>query len=158
MAQSDSGRVALFSIHPTYAEAILDGRKQVEFRRTRLPADVTHMVIYATAPVQRVVGIVEVEETESSSPRRVWAAFGTVGAIARKAFDSYYAGAATAHAIKVRNPRRLIEPVRLAHLDPNLRPPQSFQYLSRELLSATMGELTSSTVSRPSDRTNNSAV
>ena len=38
------------SIHPVYANAILTGDKKVEFRKRRLAADVTHVLVYATAP------------------------------------------------------------------------------------------------------------
>ncbi len=61
MASAAIGRVALFSIHPQYAEAILAGTKSVEFRRTPLADDVTHVVVYATAPTKMVVGIFEVD-------------------------------------------------------------------------------------------------
>jgi predicted transcriptional regulator len=67
MAQ-DLPEVALLSIRPEYAEAILNGTKRVEFRRTRFSRDVSFIVIYATQPVGKVVGWFEVDGIETSTP------------------------------------------------------------------------------------------
>lgn len=134
MASAATGRVALFSIHPHYAEAILSGTKTVEFRRTPIADDVTHVVVYATAPMKMVVGIFEVDEVEALTPASAWRKYSAVGAIDPGAFDAYYSGAAKAHVIKVRRVQRLVSPVPLAQIDPSLRPPQSFQYLDADVI------------------------
>lgn len=136
MAATATGRVALFSIHPKYAEAILAGTKSVEFRRTPLADDVTHVVVYATAPMKMVVGIFEVDGVEALSPSSAWRKFGDVGAIDQASFKTYYAGASTAHVIKVGRAHRIASPLPLAEIDPALRPPQSFQYLSADVVGA----------------------
>jgi len=129
-----TGRVALLSIHPRYADAILAGMKQVEFRRQALPADVTHAVIYATSPTQRIVGMFEISDILKLDPAEAWDHYHRVGGIDRAAFDHYYAGAQTAYVIEVRNPERFTAPFPLRNIDDNLRPPQSYQYLlSRHL-------------------------
>jgi predicted transcriptional regulator len=133
MAGTAAGRIALFSIHPRYAQAILDGSKQVEFRRQGLPEDVTHVVIYATSPVQRVIGMFEVAGTEKVSPVSAWKRYNRVGRIEKTAFERYYTGADYAFVIRVRNPQKFASPFLLADLDENLRPPQSFMYLRIEL-------------------------
>lgn len=134
MARTATGRVALFSIKPEYATAILDGSKEVEFRRTSLAPDVSHIVIYATSPVQRVVGTFEVAGVEKAVPDALWDTYAAVGGIARDAYTGYFAGTDTGYAIKVRHPRLLDTPLRLDELSPALRPPQSYQYLRDEAL------------------------
>lgn len=136
MAIRTTGKVALFSIHPSYADGILDGTKQVEFRRTRLSPEVSHIVIYATAPVMRVVGIVEVEGVEEMPTSNAWRDFGERGGITREALRNYYRGSRKAYVIKVCNPKRLQRPVALTDLREDLRPPQSFQYLCSTILDA----------------------
>lgn len=128
------GRVALFSIHPRYAHAILDGSKQVEFRRQGLPADVTHVVIYATSPVQQVLGMFEVAGVDKMSPGRAWRLYSRVGGIEKTAFERYYTSAANAFVIRVRNPQAFPTPLLLTDIDENLRPPQSFLYLRDDVL------------------------
>lgn len=127
------GRVALFSIHPRYACAILDGSKGVEFRRQGLPDDVTHVVIYATAPVQQVIGIFEVAGVDKMSPSQAWKRYGRTGGIDKTAFERYYTNADHAFVIRVHAPRTFPTPFPLAKLDENLRPPQSYMYLRDDL-------------------------
>lgn len=134
MAGAATGRVALFSIHPRYADAILGGTKTVEFRRQGLPDDVTHIAIYSTAPVQRIVGMFEIDTIDKLSPARAWKKYGCVGGIEQTPFERYYSGAANAYVIRVRNPRRFDDPVTLADLDPTMRPPQSYMYLTATVL------------------------
>lgn len=134
MVGTATGRVALFSIHPQYADAILDGTKQVEFRRQGLPDDVSHVVVYATSPVQRVVGAFEIEAVEQLSPEDAWNQYGQVGGIDKHSYDSYYAGAVSAYVIRVQNPEPFEVPFTLSDLDQGMRPPQSYMYLRDQLL------------------------
>lgn len=129
MAGAASGRVALLSIHPRYADEILAGRKRVEFRRRPLPRDVTQVVIYATAPVARVVGAFQVEAIDSTTPSEAWQQYHQVGGIEQEAFDAYYDGTDTAHVIRIREVEPAKTPFALSEVDESLRPPQSFTYL-----------------------------
>ncbi|MDO7868166.1 ASCH domain-containing protein [Nocardioides jiangxiensis] len=138
MVVDQVGRVALFSIHPRYADAILSGTKKVEFRRQGLPADVTHVVIYATAPVQRVVGAFAIEGIDRVAPTAAWSRYSDVGGIEEDPFFDYYDGAEAAFVIRVRDVTRFDAPVALADIEDGLRPPQSYMYLTDERLSRTL--------------------
>ncbi len=129
MAGTTAGRVALLSIRPQYANEILAGRKRVEFRRRPLPDDVTQVVIYATAPVGRVVGAFQVEAIDSTTPSKAWQHYHQVGGIGQEAFDAYYDGTDTAHVIRIRDVQAVESPFALSDVDEALRPPQSFTYL-----------------------------
>ena len=130
MAQAAAtGRVALMSIHPRYAWAILEGRKTVEFRKRRLADDVTHVVIYSTLPDRAVVGYFAVEGQVTSTPASLWGQFHDRGVIDESDFFTYYAGRDRATGIRVGAVTRLRTPLSLA-LDLGVpHPPQSFQYL-----------------------------
>lgn len=129
MATSTPRRVALFSIKPQYAAAILAGTKKVEFRRTALAEDVSHVVVYATSPVRQVVGTFEVGGVEKAAPSALWRTYGSVGGIKREDYESYFVGTEHAYAIKVHRPHAWSRPLCLHDLDPGLRAPQSYQYL-----------------------------
>ena len=45
MGASATGRHVVMSVHPRFAEAIMDGRKKVEFRKRRLADDVMTALI-----------------------------------------------------------------------------------------------------------------
>ncbi len=91
-------------------------------------------MIYSTAPVQRIVGMFEIDTIDKTSPTRAWKKYGRVGGIEQTPFERYYTGAAHAYVIRVRHPRRFDAPVTLADLDPTMRPPQSYMYLTVPVL------------------------
>lgn len=130
MGAPGAGRVAVMSIRPQYAEAILDGTKLVEFRKRRLAPDVTTVLIYATMPVGRVVGAFEVAGYDIASPSSVWERHKGHAGISRAGYRDYYRGARSAVGILVKDPRRLARPLTLAELDEALPVPQSFVYLT----------------------------
>lgn len=138
MGGKPSGRVALFSIHPAYAEAILAGEKTVEFRRRGLPDDVWAVVIYATKPVAQVVGWFEIAEVVTAPPKTLWSQLGHAGAVKKDFFDRYFHAAGNGYGIRVRRSFRLRDRLPLSALAVGLRPPQSFQYLAPRTAQAVM--------------------
>lgn len=126
--------VALLSIKPTYAEAILAGRKKVEFRKTKFQRAVTHVVIYATAPIKRVIGWFTAGDFHESSPAQLWRRFSAVGGISRVPFQTYFEGRETGVAIGVHKPRRLKASLPLNRIT-SKPPPQSYVYLPAAVLS-----------------------
>lgn len=129
MGQARPQRVALISIHPRHAEAILDGRKLVELRRAPFAPDTTHALLYATAPVQAVVGWFEVAGIETDSMTSLWDRFGRLSAVSRREHRAYFSGAKQASAIRIATAQRYPEPLPLTRFPNVRRPPQSFQYL-----------------------------
>ena len=127
------------AIHPAFADAILDGRKRVEFRKRALAPDVHTVLVYATAPVQRIVGEFGVDGTTIDTPTGLWNTTGDAGCIDRGAYDAYYGGSTRAAGIHVSRPRRYSSPLALAELSPPQAIPQSFAYLATCTLEAARG-------------------
>jgi predicted transcriptional regulator len=134
MASSAASRVALMSIHPRYAEAIVAGRKRVEFRKRPLAADIDVVVIYATAPVRAIIGWFTVSETVRGAPEDIWHRLHAVGEISWSDFHAYYSGCSEAVALLVGETQRLAEPVALSELCPRPTTPQSFNYIPGTVL------------------------
>lgn len=126
-------RVALMSVHPRYAHAILDGRKAVEFRKRPLASDVSHVVVYSRAPDQKVLGYFEIDKQVELSPEALWEQYGNQGIIEKDRFFSYYEGRETAVGILVKQVFRCEQPRSLSDIGVKT-PPQNFQYLSEEAL------------------------
>jgi predicted transcriptional regulator len=124
-----TGRQVVMSVHPRYAEAIMDGRKKVEFRKRPLASDVSVVWVYATAPVQRIIGCFEVDATVTAAPHDLWRQFASVGCIDRADFDRYYAGSSVGSGIRIGNVIRLEVPAPIRELLPSGVPPQSFAYV-----------------------------
>lgn len=123
-------RQVVMSVHPRYAEAIMAGRKKVEFRKRPLAEDVGLVWVYATAPVQLIVGYFEVGATVTAAPRSLWRRFSRVGCIDRVDFDRYYANSVVGSGIQIEVATRLAVPMPIGELLPSGVPPQSFAYVS----------------------------
>lgn len=133
MATKTTQRVALMSIHPRYAHAILDGRKTVEFRKRPLAPDVSHVVVYSTAPDRKVLGYFEIDKQVELSPEALWEQYGDRGLIEKDRFFAYYAGRETGTGILVKRVFQREQPRSLSDIGVKT-PPQNFQYLSEEAL------------------------
>ena len=126
---SPRDRIALMSIRPQFAAAILDGSKRVEFRKRPLATDIGTVVIYATKPVGAVVGEFVVDGQEVGKPEELWARFAEMAGIDREGFFNYYDGSARAVGIVIGRVDRYDQPRPLGDVDPGAPPPQSFKYL-----------------------------
>ena len=91
----------LISVHPEYITKILSGEKRFEFRKTCPTAEVSHLVIYATAPVQRWIAVAEVESVLTGSPYSLWERTKRAAGISREVFRRYYAGRSQGVAFKL---------------------------------------------------------
>lgn len=120
----------LLSIKPQFADQIFAGTKRYEFRRVIFRSDsVTTVVVYASSPVQRVIGEFCIAEILASDVKELWNKTKSYAGMEKEHFDDYFDGRATAYAIKICNPLKYKEPAKLEQLFEFNRPPQSFRYL-----------------------------
>ena len=129
---------ALISIRPEHVAKILSGEKRVEFRRSWGAKPVSRLVIYSTAPEQRIVAIADIKEVFRGSPSRLWIYSRPHGpGITRTRLLAYLNGKKAAVAIQIDRVHALTQPVALdAVLPKGSRPPQSFHYLSEMQVAA----------------------
>ena len=120
---------ALLSIHPEYAEAILRGHKEFEFRRVVFKQAVGEILIYATLPVARIVGRFTVDDIYSGAPRMLWSQTRRSAGVTKERFEAYFDGRSLGFAIKVANPIRFARPQPLSRYVSSNVPPQSFCYV-----------------------------
>ncbi|WP_181320382.1 ASCH domain-containing protein [Saccharothrix carnea] len=126
-------RPLLMSLRPRFAEAILQGSKTVELRRTRVSAAAdTTIIIYASTPVMSVVGVATLAKVDTAAPGTLWRRYRHRLGLTRSEFDDYLAGVDAATCLSITNPRTLDEPLKLADLraQADFQPPQSYRYLA----------------------------
>ena len=128
MATGTNGRIALMSIHPQYARAILDGTKEVEFRKRPLAPDTTHVVIYSTKPDGAISGAFKITFQKTLPKTQLWENFREVGRIEETPFFDYFKNHDEGVAIGVGDTYRLRESIALTELGITTAP-QSYQYL-----------------------------
>ncbi len=128
----------LLSVHPRYVSLMVAGDKTIEIRRVRPTAEPGALVlIYATAPTCQVVATGMLERVVSGGADRLWGRFGRQACLTRQAMRDYLRGASRPTALLLRAVAPLTTPVSLAHLQvsiPRFHPPQSYRFLSREML------------------------
>ena len=132
MASKSTERIALLSIHPRFAQLIMNGKKRAEFRKRNFRENVSHVVVYATSPVRKILGYFEVSYIDEDLPKRLWDRYRKVGGIQRREFQEYYASTACGVAIGIGQICPLAEPIPLSNLDDSISVPQNFAYISSE--------------------------
>lgn len=120
----------LLSIKPEFADKIFDGTKKFEFRRTIFKnPNVKNIVVYASSPIQKVVGEFEVEEIITHNPSKLWEITKKYSGISEHYFFEYFADKEAGFAIRIKRPIRYKTP-KCIKADYNVSPPQSFLYLA----------------------------
>jgi len=119
----------LLSIKPEYAEKILSGYKKYEFRKKLFKNPmVKKVIIYASSPIQKVVGEFDIEYILSLEPETLWEKTERYSGVDKEFYDSYFNGKEIGHAIKVKKTKRYRKQLDLRDFDIEYAP-QSFVYI-----------------------------
>ena len=134
----------LLSIKPQYAEAILDGSKTDELRKrlwkmkptseewkyfdvfSEIHHNITTVLLYATAPVCKIVGQCTVKNILRGKCDDLWWITKPCNALSRYEFNADFEGCKTGYAVSIIDPVRYPEPIDLVG-----HPPQSWCYWPR---------------------------
>lgn len=119
----------LLSIKPEFVEKIFAGTKKYEFRKFLFKRrGIKHVVIYASAPIKRVVGEFEIEDILSDDVDTVWELTKKHSGVSKSFYNSYFQNKKTANAILIGHPIKYKETKLLSdyHIS---QAPQSFCYI-----------------------------
>lgn len=118
----------VLSIKPQYAFKIFEGTKKFEFRKSIFRnSDVSKVIVYASSPVQKVIGEFEIEEILNHDLEKLWKLTKKFSGISEKYFYEYFTDKKDGFAIKIRKANKYKTP-KCLKVDFNLLPPQSFAY------------------------------
>ena len=127
-------KALLLSIKPQYVDKILRGVKTFEYRKRLAKEDVSVIYVYCTAPIKKVVAVVQVVGKLSDSPVRLWEKTKTMSGISRDKYDEYFSGCKIAHAYELGKVDIFKEGKNLSDFGINVAP-QSYAYVDmRETL------------------------
>lgn len=119
----------LISIKPEYVNEILSGRKKYEYRKVKAKKDnVNKMIVYATAPIMKVVAEIEILNILEDSPDLVWEHTKEYSGITKSFYDKYYKNKNTAIAYQLGRIEEYDVPKELSELG-IFYSPQSFIYI-----------------------------
>ena len=119
----------LLSIKPKFADKIFNGTKRYEFRKAIFKReDVDRVLVYASSPVQRVIGEFGIESILTDNVEAVWAATKKFAGITYSYYHDYFSGRDVAYAIKVSTPKLYPRKKKLSAYNIHSAP-QSFVYV-----------------------------
>lgn len=119
----------LLSIKPEFANKIFDGTKKYEFRRSLFKnKDVKKVIVYASAPISRVIGEFEIEDVIQKKLGDLWDDTKDHSGITEDFYLSYFQGKEEGYAIKVKKPVKYKEDFCIQEKF-GKRAPQSFVYI-----------------------------
>ena len=110
-------------------ERILSGSKKYEYRKRLANRPIEKIVIYATAPIMKVVGEVQIIQTISASPTALWESTKKFAGISRDKYRIYFKDCKIAYAYQLGEVIQYDPPKELSEFNIDVTP-QSFIYLS----------------------------
>ena len=120
----------LLSIKPEFVEKIFDGSKRYEYRKILFKnINVNKIIVYASSPVQMVVGEFEIDGVLTLKPEGLWRKTKLESGITKAFFDKYFDGRNIGHAIQIGKVVKYAQPLCLNREFGIKHPPQSFAYI-----------------------------
>ncbi|MDQ1252738.1 MAG: hypothetical protein QG646_1870 [Euryarchaeota archaeon] len=124
----------LLSIKPKFAEAIIDGRKRYEFRKSKFAnKDINLIYIYSTYPVKKIIGAFRISNIIEDRPRALWDRLKDHAGISEEEFFNYFSDNEMGFAIEIKYVEKFENPIDPKTLIPNFVPPQSFNYIKNSI-------------------------
>jgi predicted transcriptional regulator len=119
----------LLSIKPEHVKKIFSGQKKYEFRRSVFKnKKTTHVVVYASSPVRKVVGEFEIVNILHDDVNALWERTHFLAGISEEEFFNYFSDRDKGYAIQIGKTQRYLHPLSVEGKY-GLNPPQSFAYL-----------------------------
>lgn len=132
---------ALISIHPEHANSIMLGKKTYEYRKVLPKRDISSLVLYCTAPVKKIIAMVEVKGRLVASLLEVWNDTSHGSGISYSSYSEYYSGRQNASALILGSVHQMKSPMDLSDLPGRKTSPQSFYYLDDKDMEAIVAGL-----------------
>lgn len=124
----------LLSIKPQFAYKIFNGEKKYEYRRSIFKRrDIHKIIVYASAPVKRIIGEMSMEYIFCDHPEIIWEETKKYSGVEKDGFFNYFKGKVFGFAIKIKSAHLYREPVDPKSIIKNFRPPQNFKYLQKNI-------------------------
>ena len=120
----------LLSIKPEFIEKIFKGEKLYEFRTRKFKRnDIKIIIVYASSPIQKVVGEIEIEQIIEGKKDQLWNITKQSSGVSKNYYDEYFKGKDYAYAIKIKKVKRYKTYLSLEKDFNIYSAPQSFIYL-----------------------------
>lgn len=122
-------KYVLISIKPEYASAIVEGRKQVEFRKRVFSDTVERAFVYSSSPIKSILGSFAIRHIEKGTPNYIWERYSKCGCISKSKYYDYFQNHDVAFGIEILKFDSYRHPLDPFCIDSKFRAPQSFCYI-----------------------------
>lgn len=119
----------LLSIKPQFAQAIFDGEKKFEYRKTIFKKHVQTVQVYVTKPIGKIVGEFSIVEIIQDNPLSLWEKTYKYSGVKKDFYMKYFDGKETGYAPRVRKIVKYERPICPYSQYEHFTAPQSFRYL-----------------------------
>lgn len=118
----------LLSIKPEFANLIFSGVKKYEYRKLIFKKEIDTVVVYASYPVQKVIGEFSIDDIVFDDVNNLWNKTKQHSGISFDYFNKYFENKSQGYAIKVLDTKLYSKPRNLDTIYSST-PPQSFAYI-----------------------------
>lgn len=119
----------ILSIKPQFAEKIFEGSKKFEFRRSIFKnPNVKVIIVYASAPISKIIGEFEIEEILYNEIDSLWDSTKFHSGISEDYYFNYFEGKDYGFALKIKRAKKYKKSYSIKERF-GLLPPQSFAYI-----------------------------
>ena len=119
----------LMSIKPAYVERIFSGEKKYEYRKRKCAKSIDRIIVYSSAPVQKVVGELTIKQVLYDKKSIIWNKTKDYGGITKNKYDEYYKNCDKAVAFEIEKAILYDNQKSLSDYDIRIAP-QSYVYIS----------------------------
>jgi predicted transcriptional regulator len=97
----------ILSIKPEFAEKIFSGDKRFEYRRSIFKnREVSKIIVYASAPISKVVGEFEIVQIKCLDLKTLWRETKELSGITEEFFYEYFKGKKLGFALEIKKARQ----------------------------------------------------
>lgn len=82
--------IILMSIKPEYVDKIFSGEKKYEYRKRMCKEKIDTIIVYSSAPIQKVVGELKIKQVLYDKKTIIWNTTYKRGGITKIKYDKYY--------------------------------------------------------------------
>ena len=125
-------KTIILSIHPRHVEKILSGEKRYEYRK-QIPTDIQYVIIYATAPIKKIVALVNIDTILMDTPQNIWEQTKSGAGISQDFYTDYFKNKTVAYAIKFCKIHQLPNPVDYTVINGVKCAPQAYMYVNESI-------------------------
>lgn len=120
----------IMSIRPKYTQAIIDGDKLYEYRKS-VPKkhDVKKVYVYASKPIKGIVARFIIKRVICDTPQKVWELTHEHGGISEEEFFAYFRGKDEAYALQIEDVLKFDVPIAPKTIFNGFTAPQNYVYI-----------------------------